>query len=186
MASVVLARRGARVTALEVSPLYLQEALLRAACNGLGGRITAVHGSGEQLPFADAVFDCVWGNAILHHLDLSRAGLEIHRVLRPGGRAIFCEPWGGNPVLEWARRRLPYPEKSRSVAEQPLRQRDLKFLAAVFPNLTVAPFQLLGMTRRLWPQSPFLGAFDRMDRALFRHWRGLRGWCRYIVLCLTR
>src|SRR5437764_10045575 len=30
-------------------------------------------------------FDAVWGNAVLHHLDLPTAARELRRVLRPNG-----------------------------------------------------------------------------------------------------
>ena len=107
MAAVVLARRGARVTAFDLSPGYLAEARRRARANGVD--VAFVQADGQRLPFADASFDRVWGNAVLHHLDLGRAAAELSRVLRPGGLAVFCEPWGENPLLDWARRRLPYP-----------------------------------------------------------------------------
>src|SRR5207249_8210211 len=105
MAAVVLARRGARVTALDLSLGYLEEARRRARANGVA--VAFVKADGERLPFADSVFARVWGNAVLHHLDLGRAAAELRRVLRPGGIAVFCEPWGENPLLNWARRRLP-------------------------------------------------------------------------------
>src|SRR5689334_7058566 len=101
MAAVVLARRGARVTAFDLSEGYLSEAARRAAANAV--RLDLVQADGERLPFADASFDRVWGNAVLHHLDLAVAGRELFRVLRPGGVAVFCEPWGENPLLGWAR-----------------------------------------------------------------------------------
>jgi SAM-dependent methyltransferase len=45
----------------------------------------------EDLPFEDGSFDLVFGHAVLHHLpDLDRAWREIHRVLRPGGVAVFA------------------------------------------------------------------------------------------------
>jgi ubiquinone/menaquinone biosynthesis C-methylase UbiE len=45
----------------------------------------------ERLPFEDASFDLVIGHAVLHHLpDLDQAWREIHRVLRPGGVALFA------------------------------------------------------------------------------------------------
>src|SRR5205823_4605799 len=106
MAAVVLARRGARVTGFDLSPGYLEEAGARAAANGV--QVCLTQADGERLPFADGAFDRVWGNAVLHHLDLDRAGRELFRVLRPGGLAVFCEPWGENPLLNWARRRLSY------------------------------------------------------------------------------
>ena len=118
MAAVVLARRGAHVTGLELSSGYLAEACERAAANDVA--VTWVQGAAERLPFADGSFDRIWGHAILHHLDLAHAASEIERVLKPGGRAVFCEPWGGNPLLGWARRRVAYPGKERTPDEEPL------------------------------------------------------------------
>src|SRR5262245_35945072 len=71
MASVVLARRGARVTAFDLSPGYLTEAGQRARATGVA--IDFVQADGARLPFADDAFDRVWGNAVLHHLDVGIA-----------------------------------------------------------------------------------------------------------------
>ncbi|HEX8747308.1 MAG TPA: class I SAM-dependent methyltransferase [Pyrinomonadaceae bacterium] len=43
----------------------------------------------EKLQFADASFDLVYSHGVLHHTpDTERAVREIHRVLKPGGRAV--------------------------------------------------------------------------------------------------
>lgn len=182
MASVVLARAGAVVTAFDLSAGYLREAAARAAANGVTLRL--VQADGERLPFADASFDRVWGNAVLHHLDLDRAGRELRRVLRPGGVAVFCEPWGENPILNWARRRLPYPGKHRTPDERPLRRRDLRTLKRIFPNLEVSGYQLLSMVRRALPWPRLVAPLERLDAALLRGVPGLQHFCRYVVLTL--
>src|SRR5437667_12575971 len=55
MAAIVLARRGALVTACDLSLGYLQEARARARANGALIRWAAI--DAERLPFADGVFD---------------------------------------------------------------------------------------------------------------------------------
>lgn len=184
MAAVVMARVGASVSAFDLSPGYVAEAEERAIANGVNVAFTDA--DAEHLPYHDASFDAIWGNAILHHLDLHQAGAELHRVLRPGGVAVFCEPWGGNPLLSFARRRLPYPGKHRTEDEKPLVGADLAPLQARFPNLTVEGFQLLGMVRRVCKLRPVTAAADMCDRGLLRVVPGLRNWCRYVVLTVRK
>jgi 2-polyprenyl-3-methyl-5-hydroxy-6-metoxy-1,4-benzoquinol methylase len=184
MAAVVMARAGATVSAFDLSPGYVTEADERAAANGVSVAFTAA--DAEHLPYPDASFDAVWGNAILHHLDLHQAGAELHRVLRPGGVAVFCEPWGGNPLLSFARRRLPYPGKHRTEDEKPLVMSDLAPLRARFPNLTVEGFQLLGMVRRVCKVRVVTSVADVCDRAMLRVVPALRNWCRYVVLTVRK
>lgn len=187
MAAVVLARAGATVTAFDLSPGYVNEARERARSNGV--RVECVVADGEELPFEDQSFDAVWGNAILHHLDLVRAGRELHRVLRPGGVAVFCEPWGGNPLLSFARRYLPYPGKDRTPDEQPLTLRDLAPLRDIFPSVKVEGHQLLGMLRRAvraGSVSDGPRGIDRFDVALLRGCPALKNWCRYVVIRLEK
>jgi SAM-dependent methyltransferase len=184
MASVVLARLGARVTAFDLSPRYLQEARRRAHANAVN--IRWVQADGDRLPFADEAFDRVWGNAILHHLDLHRAGRELRRVLRPSGIAVLCEPWGGNPLVNYARRRLRYPGKERTPDEQPLRQRDLIILRAMFPRLETRGFQFLSMIRRVVHTGRMVRCLDYCDDRLLTNVPFLQRFCRYMVLTLRR
>lgn len=184
MVAVAMARAGATVSAFDLSPGYVNEARQRAAANGV--TVECVAANGEELPFADASFDAVWGNAILHHLDLARAGRELKRVLRPGGVAVFCEPWGGNPLLSFARNRLPYRGKHRTPDERPLVRRDLAPLRAVFPELDVRGFQLVGMVRRVWRNPRALAVLDAIDSRLLLATPSLKNWCRYVVIVLRR
>src|SRR5262249_45543370 len=156
MAAVVLARRGARVTAFDLSAGYLHEARARARANGV--TVAFVQADGHRLPFAADSFDRVWGNAVLHHLDVTTAGRELCRILPPGGLAVFCEPWGENPLLEWARGRLPYPGKLRTADERPLRSRHVRLLRRVFPRVEVQGCQLLSMLRRVVRPGPLTDA----------------------------
>lgn len=184
MAAVVLARAGAEVTAFDLSPGYVAETGQRATANGVS--VERWVADGEELPYPDAAFDAVWGNAILHHLDLARAGRELFRVMRPGGVAVFCEPWGGNPLLAFARRWLPYPGKHRTPDERPLTRHDLAPLRAIFPVVEVEGYQLFGMIRRVWSNPRACRAFDRFDARLLRSMPALGNWCRYAVITLRK
>ena len=182
MAAVVLARRGGRVTAFDLSGGYLAEARRRAEANGVG--IEFVEADGEHLPFADSCFDRIWGNAVLHHLDLPTAAHELARVLRPGGRAVFCEPLGDNPLLRWARRRLPYPGKTHTPDEEPFRFADLQGLTIVFREVTLERYQLLGMIRRVVGLGRLGHTLEGCDRAFLSRFPSLQRFCRYVVLTL--
>jgi SAM-dependent methyltransferase len=184
MAAVVLARRGARVTAVDLSRGYLQEARRRAAANGV--RISFAQADAQRLPFADASFDRIWGHAVLHHLEVATAAAELVRVLRPGGVAVFCEPWGENPLLTCARHSLSYPGKGRTPDEQPLTQRHVRLLKDLFPAVQQRGFQLLGMLRRVLPRGWLTTALEGLDAWLLPRWTPGQRLCRYMVLTLRR
>ncbi len=67
----------------------------------LGLAVEGQAADAEALPFADGEFDLVIGHAVLHHIpDLDLAFREILRVLRPGGRFVFCgEPTERGDVI---------------------------------------------------------------------------------------
>src|ERR1700709_2024207 len=76
-------------TATDISPGMLDALQANAARMGVNVRTVAC--DAEALPFPDASFDLVLGHAVLHHLpDLDQAWREIHRVLAPGGIAVFA------------------------------------------------------------------------------------------------
>ncbi len=89
--SLNLAQLGVieRATATDISPGML--ATLARSASELGIEVRTVQTEAEDLPFADASFDLVFGHAVLHHIpDLDRAFSEFERVLRPGGVLAFC------------------------------------------------------------------------------------------------
>lgn len=91
-----VAATGARIIALDLAIDLITKARSKLAKKD---RVGFYCGNAEQLPFADQIFDVVYGSSILHHLDLEAALSEVHRVLRPGGRIIFAEPNLLNPQI---------------------------------------------------------------------------------------
>jgi ubiquinone/menaquinone biosynthesis C-methylase UbiE len=77
---------GARVTGVDLTPRHVELARAHVAAMQLEAEI--VQGDAEALPFADASFDHISSNGVLHHTpDMPTALREIRRVLCPGGQA---------------------------------------------------------------------------------------------------
>jgi ubiquinone/menaquinone biosynthesis C-methylase UbiE len=80
------ARGGALCTGVDLTPRSVEISSLHFGLYDM--RADFVLGDGERLPFADASFDVVYSNGVLHHTpDTARAVRELYRVLRPGGVA---------------------------------------------------------------------------------------------------
>lgn len=84
--SAAIARSGAEVTALDLSPGMIAEGQKRHP------HITFVEGNATALPFEDGEFAAVTISFGLRNIDDTRAALlEMFRVLAPGGRLLICE-----------------------------------------------------------------------------------------------
>jgi SAM-dependent methyltransferase len=140
--SLLLARRGANVIGVDISESLVRLAERRLEVNGLGGRAQFVVGSAHDLPIKDGAVDVVLGIAILHHLNLGTTSNEVHRILKPGGRAIFKEPVRDSRLLRTVRRLIPYRAPDVSPFERPLTLRELQRFGSKFRSCTIRAFSL--------------------------------------------
>ena len=88
--AVTAARAGAKVSALDLSPILIEEARTNGQIAGCDD-ITWTDGDAEDLPYADATFDVVLSQ--FGHMFAPRPDVvvsEMRRVLRPGGRVAFA------------------------------------------------------------------------------------------------
>ena len=180
--TVMLARRGARVTAVDIAPSSLQVTCYRARLNGVEQAIQVHHLPAETLAFASASFDLVVGFGLLHHADPARLGPEVRRVLRPGGRALFREPLGMNPLLHLAREYLPYRQKHRSRNEHPLTYQDIERVGRHFSRTRLREFYLLSMISRAIGGETTFPRLWWLDEQLIRRLSPARRWCRYVLV----
>ncbi|HAM36492.1 MAG TPA: hypothetical protein DEB40_14645 [Elusimicrobia bacterium] len=132
-----LAKRGARVTAMDISAESVAIAREWFELNGVSQNVETHIGSVRRLPFADASFDFIVGSCILHHLDLEHAAPELRRVLKPGGRGVFVENNGASRALMFFRNKVLAPLNLRrgSQDEAPLDTARLAVIRRSFPSL---------------------------------------------------
>lgn len=137
-----LAKSGATVTAIDISPELLQAA--RNSCPA--ENVTFEIQNAYAMAYSDASFDSVVGSSVLHHLELDRAVNEIHRVLKPGGMICFTEPNMLNPQIALQKnvpaikRRLGDSPDETAFFRWPLR---LRLEQVGFREVLIQPFDFL-------------------------------------------
>lgn len=81
------AEAGADYTGVDLTEAAVELARKRFELYDLPGKFQTA--DAENLDFADESFDVVYSHGVLHHTpDTQQAIDEVHRVLRPGGRAV--------------------------------------------------------------------------------------------------
>ncbi|HMC09770.1 MAG TPA: class I SAM-dependent methyltransferase [Pirellulaceae bacterium] len=79
-------RKDLRMTSIDLAAHMLQLAQRNVIREGLTSQIKLEHVDAKSLPYADAMFDAVVSNSIIHHIPEPKfAFREMVRVLRPGG-----------------------------------------------------------------------------------------------------
>jgi 2-polyprenyl-3-methyl-5-hydroxy-6-metoxy-1,4-benzoquinol methylase len=90
--TICLAKAKARVWAIDISEVGIDLTKRMAAANDVSDLVTAEVQDCYKTRFETDAFDVIYGGGIIHHLDISEAGKELSRILRPDGVAVFCEP----------------------------------------------------------------------------------------------
>jgi SAM-dependent methyltransferase len=148
--SVILARLGARVTALDISPALIDVARRRAVLNGVADRIRFLERDLTAAPLPANRFDIVVCSLVLHHVEVRSVVPLIMAALRPGGTALILEPIAFSPWLQWVRDHVPV-DKRASPGERPLNEAEVEFVCAQLAAPERTYFNLLGRLRRLFP-----------------------------------
>jgi ubiquinone/menaquinone biosynthesis C-methylase UbiE len=94
---------GARVTAVDISPLMLDRAMANVHTARLTSRIAVEKGDICALPFAEDTFDRVVAEAVTMFVDRLQAARELVRVCRPGGKVLATEFFWRRPPSPEAR-----------------------------------------------------------------------------------
>lgn len=182
-----ICRTATSVVGIDISQVGIDQATMKAKELGLTNADFRVMDA-ENLQFPDRSLDVVVGSGILHHLDIPQAFREVTRVLTPGGTAIFLEPLGHNPLINWYRGRTPH---LRTIDEHPLRVRDIALAEHLFSTVRARYFHLFALG--LVPLSnsrifePLYSAAERLDGVLWTLIPPARrlAWC-VVIECTDR
>ena len=184
--SFTIARNGARVVGIDISPVAVSMSQRLAEEKELTRSVRFAVNDAERLQFPDGSFDMVVGSGILHHLDLDRSFSEIRRVLKPGGRAVFLEPLAYNPAIALYRLFTP---SMRTRDEHPLKRRDITLLRRTFGEVHLTFYCMLSLLNVFMLSSPALEKTlrltDRIDELLFR-WVPPSRWLAWQVLIVAK
>ncbi len=165
--SLKLAPSCRSIVGIDISDVAVAEATRTAELRGItNARFLRMNA--ERMEFPDDSFDLVFGAGIIHHLDVERAYGEIARVLRPGGTAVFWEPLGHNPLINFYRNRTP---EARTADEHPLRRDDFRIAERHFRAVNVRFYGLTTLAsvpfRNTAAFRPLRGVTRIVDRCAF-------------------
>lgn len=174
---VRFARAGARVTGVDIAESAVELTRQNLAHQGLSATVQV--GDGEALPFPDASFDFVFAHGVIQYTNDDRAlAREVHRVLRPGGLAMFQ-----------VYNRISWLNALSKVMKTPLEHEDapvlkrysigeLRDLVSGFSSVDIVAerFPVKSRLHKGWKgmafNTVFVGAFNALPRAWVRRY----GW----------
>jgi 2-polyprenyl-6-hydroxyphenyl methylase/3-demethylubiquinone-9 3-methyltransferase len=204
--SVWLALQGARVTAVDLGQDLVSAAAALATLNGVTcdfrqGNIAELNGIDSD------AFDIVSGIAILHHLpeaEVVRTLRECHRVLKPGGLAIFAETVENSRWFDLVQNLIPAGRKGSAYYRPSIlnRHRWKAYLSALddramtnhelcagglglFSSTRISSYGFLIRLARLfgsWSAKPLM----TIDRFLFRFFPPLRRYSQVALVVYTK
>lgn len=88
---VLAAELGARITAIDQVPEFLERLRARASARGVAGLIETHEASMETLPAADASLDAIWSEGAIYNIGFERGAAAWRRYLKPGGVLAVSE-----------------------------------------------------------------------------------------------
>ena len=168
------ARGGAIVTGVDLSRTAIDLARANFALHDMQPHALEI-ANGESLPFADASFDVVYGHGVIQYTaDPARLIAECHRVLKPGGEAIFMV----YNRISWLNALSKLMKVSLEHEDAPVLRKfsigEFRRLLAPFAAVRIVPerFPVKSRLHKGWKgvafNTMFVGTFNALPRAWVR------------------
>jgi SAM-dependent methyltransferase len=172
------ARGGARVTGIDLSQTAIDLARKNFALNNLSAEELRV-ANGEELPYPNEAFDVVYGHGVIQYTaDPGRLIRECHRVLTPGGAAIFMV----YNRVSWLNALSKIMKVGLEHEDAPVLRKfsigEFRSLLAPFAEVTIVPerFPVKSRLHKGWKAVAFNTMFVGAFNALPRSWVRPLGW----------
>jgi SAM-dependent methyltransferase len=174
---VRFAKGGARVAGVDVSSQAVK--LTRQNVVQQGVRAALAVADGEALPFPDASFDFVYAHGVIQYAaDDAHVVAECHRVLRPGGTAMF-QVYNRVSWLNLLSKVMKVPLEHD---DAPVLRRysiaEFRGLVRGFSSVEIVPerFPVKSRLHKGWKGTLFNAGFVGVFNALPRAWVRRFGW----------
>ncbi len=131
-ASVYFAKKGADVTATDISAGMLQ--VVQKVANKHKVKVKTKKVSSQKLDFEDETFDIIYAANILHHVDIEKTLMEVRRVLKKDGVFVSWDPLAHNPAIYIYRR---IATEVRTEDEHPIEMHDLNIFRKYFSSVEI-------------------------------------------------
>lgn len=147
--SVLLARYGHQVVAVDISKSSIECAKRLANYYNCEDKIDFRIMDVSKLTFDSDSFDIVTGEDALHHVIKYPGSVEnIYRVLKPGGKAYFSEPFAFNPLINIMRFVNVHIRNHKG--EQFLGKKELKLLNGCFDEVQIKDMSVIYILSRFY------------------------------------
>lgn len=147
--AVLMARFGAEVTGIDISPGSIALCKRRAALDGVTHRTRFICAPLETVRLPAGSFDIIWGDGVLHHVipELNKVMEKLVRWAKPEALFLFSEPVCLSPLLRRLRRHVPI-HTDATPDERPLEAPEMTVLRTYLPDLRMRWFGLLSRLDR--------------------------------------
>jgi SAM-dependent methyltransferase len=171
------AKGGAEVTGVDLAPSAIALARMNFEQQGLHAALEVA--DGEHLPFRDESFDLVYAHGVVQYTaNPQRLVDQCHRVLKPGGLAIF-QVYNRHSWLNVLSKLMNVGlEHEDAPVLMKFSARELRELVSRFATVRIVPerFPVRSRLHRGWKgalyNGLFVGAFNRLPKSIVRRF----GW----------
>ncbi|MFA5033478.1 MAG: class I SAM-dependent methyltransferase [bacterium] len=168
--SIYCAGKKASVTGTDISMQALNISKKGSRVKNVDKLTTFAQMSAEELGFKSNTFDVIVGHGVLHHFEPHTAAREFERVLKPGGMAIFKEPFGESRSFLFLRGLMPI-ECRESPGGSIITTKEIKIFKKIFKKIKIRRsaylFERLGRIQKLDKYRMLLSKWDYLLSSIF-------------------